>query len=964
MSAVGRGSERSGPRPGALLGRDRERREITELLRAAASGAGGGALVIAGLTGSGRTALLDGAPRWLTGDRGPGPAEVLWLTGRGVAAESAVPGAGLQRVLRPLAEQARDLPSPLRKALRGALGRRSGPPPDRLVLGTAVLELLARAARDRTVLCRVDDADRLDPLSLETLAFAARRCVRRVVVLLATTATAPHVDPVDDVPALWLEPLDPVSARRLVTDAVTARTGRQPAAHVVDAVLELGHGNPLALTEIAAELSPGQAGGGEPPPTGLPVTGRLYRRYREVIEAQPPQLRRLLLLTAAQEAVPDGSGDGVRRGLDGAGVSREALHAAAAAGLVRLDGGRVQVTDPMLRDVLYRDADPADRGSAHRLLADALDPDRHRPDRAWHRAAVADGPGDPESARIAADLRAVGVEAADREDHATSARFLHRAADLTSAGSDAGRLLASAGRAAWLAGERGRANALLVRARGSAASGTTRGLVELMIEETSRRGDGPAPAPAPVRMPPADIAELAGDPRRLLAAARGADVVRGPVTGTEAELLIDHLGGLTSAARGDHLAAAAPLRRVVALAPRCPGSAGLMLGQVAATVLGDLQLAGDLAAEAVARARRGPQPGQLGAALGALALAEFCTGHAGRAAEHAAEGLRLARHERSPDAEAGHLALLALCGTGHDGRADVDRAVAAARSAAGRGAARPGLITGWARARQAIADGAADEAAAVLFELRARHARGTDLTLRLLATPDLVEAAVIGGSGRAWAVPATADFVRWAAGVEPVARAIGHRCLALLESDPATAEQRLLDSLALHGDRLPFERARTQLILGAALRRRRRPAAAREPLREALEVFEWVGATPWARRARAELRAAGGPSTGGRATAPGTDRGPGPAAASGAAAPADVTSIARTGADRARPQPSSPPELTAQQWQIVRMVVQGATNREIAAQLFLSPRTVDHHLRNVFVRLGIRSRVELARLVS
>jgi len=199
------------------------------------------------------------------------------------------------------------------------------------------------------------------------------------------------------------------------------------------------------------------------------------------------------------------------------------------------------------------------------------------------------------------------------------------------------------------------------------------------------------------------------------------------------------------------------------------------------------------------------------------------------------------------------------------------------------------------------------------------------LTIRVMATPDLIEAAVKQGDPEG--VPALlATFEAWATEMDsrPM-MALAARSHALLSPDDAVADERFRLALHLHDGRdLEFERARTQLLYGRALRRRRRPAMAREHLHEALEVFDGLTARGWAAQARAELRAAGGASSG----------------------------------------PNRLTELTPQQGEIARLVAEGATNREIAAQLFLSPRTVDHHLRNIFVRLGVRSRVELSRVVS
>jgi DNA-binding CsgD family transcriptional regulator len=279
---------------------------------------------------------------------------------------------------------------------------------------------------------------------------------------------------------------------------------------------------------------------------------------------------------------------------------------------------------------------------------------------------------------------------------------------------------------------------------------------------------------------------------------------------------------------------------------------------------------------------------------------------------------------------AANLAVLALLSTLHgDNDTALLRAQVAARQADGRGLCRPRALTTWAAARMSLATGRPDGAVAALRAVRTAPGSGGSggmhLTIRVLATPDLIEAAVKHGDPEG--VPALlATFENWATEMDsrPML-ALAARCHALLSPDDDIAEEQFREALRLHDGRdLEFERARTQLLYGRALRRRRRPAMAREHLHEALEVFDGLTARSWATQARAELRAAGGVSG---------------------------------------PQKLLP-ELTPQQGEIARLVAGGATNREIAAQLFLSPRTVDHHLRNIFVRLGVRSRVELSRVVS
>ncbi len=943
-----------------LPGRTAQCAAADRLLAAAGRGAGG-ALVLHGGPGWGKTALLD----WVRGRAGA----AVDLHTAGVPAESRLPGAGLHRLLRPLRSRLDGLPAAQATALRRVLGERPGRP-DPLVLGTALLDLLATAAGG-PVVCRVDDTDGLDPLSLAALGFAARRLAGTPVALLLTADGPPAPGgPLAGLPALPLPPLDPAAARQVLLTALAglavpglggaARPGPAGAPDAADrpatlggqapvavaepvlaAVLARAAGNPLALVELAGALA--AAPGPSPPataatgwpggplarPTGpqLPPGSRLRRRHRERVRRLPAPVRQLLLTAAAAGPVEP---EVLRR----AGTPAPALAAAEAAGLLRVTGDRAEPADPLLAESVYADADPARRRAVHARLAAALDPRRRAADVAWHRAAAGGRP----AAELAGGLAAAAVAAERAGDHRGASRCYERSAELAGSPRTAGRRLLAAAHAAWSAGDGPRARELLARGGSPATGGPApAGLLRAEIELRSGTVPGAYDALAPVAagldrsgglaspggraavaalLQAGEVIELAGDHARFLALAER--VVGLHAADPAARLVVAQFTGLAAAYRGQHRRAAVPLRRALELAGPTGTPVALTAATVAAMTLNDGESSLAVAAQAVELARAVAAP-QLPESLGLLAFAEFQAGRYAAAATHAEEGLRRARELGQDNTAAALLSVLALLAavTG-DGAAAVGRARAAAGPASGRGVVRPLALATWARVRLGLADGAGGPGPPV----GPATTRGMHPTIRVLATPDLVEAMVRQGD-RARAGRLLAVFDRWATGTgSGPMRALAARCRGLLADSDGAAADAYAEALALHGTgALDLERARTQLLYGRAVRHGRRPAAAREHLHDALAVFERLDAGPWAERARAELRAAGA-ATGGP------------------------------------PPPAG--GLTPQQDQVARLVAAGATNREVAAQLVLSTRTVEHHLRQVFVRLGVRSRTELA----
>ncbi|MBW8482126.1 helix-turn-helix transcriptional regulator [Actinomadura parmotrematis] len=852
-----------------LHGRERELGVLAALLDGARAGHGG-ALVVTAPPGSGRSALLRAVPA--DGMR--------VLDTAGVAAERWLPYAGLHRLLHPAR------------------------PPSRTPF--AACSALTGAAAERPLLCRVDDADLLDADSLAALAFTARR-LRDVPAVLLFASADPVPPCLADLPRLPLPPLDDEAALHVLHSATGGTLGVDLAVELAD----LAEGSPLALTELASSLTLEQLAGTAPPPAAAPEDGLVRARHRERYGRLAAPARHAVLLAAvAEEPLPLPALAAATGGTPG--KRRAAVDEACAAGLLKVRDGRAEVPGPLLRSSVRAEAGEAGRRDAHRALAGALGSARHR-------AALADGPDDALADELAAS--------------AATARDWQRAAELATDPRTRTRRLLAAARRAWADGRTRRARALLRRVPPSdPEADLLRGEIELcdgrpvvavwmMLEAADLLAARDRTRALAALVQAGEAADLMGDPQvRLAVGARAARLER-PATPATA-LLVAHATGMAEAHQGRYDEAAGHLGRVLELAadrdPATRASAA-----VAALTLGDDRLARDLAAQAVAGARRTGDALLEPRALAVLAHCEMALGRYPAAQAAAAEGMRLARCAGQRNRVVEQRAMLGLLAAfAGDERAALAHLAGVTEEAGRRGLTRAAAMASWALAALDLAgDRPADAAARLRTPAGAAPIHPT---VRMQAAPHFVEAAV--RSGRAGAAErAAAAFERWAAlARSPARRALAARCRALVAGDAGDAEGRFAAALRLHESAdSEFELARTELLYGQWLRRERRPRDAREHLRNAAHAFAHCGAPRWAEQATAELRAAG----------------------DAVAAPS-----------------GSLGGLTAQQQQIARLVASGATNREIAARLVISPRTVDHHLRNIFSRLGLRSRVDLARL--
>lgn len=910
-----------------MRGRNAERDRIEQLLADARQGVSG-VLLLHGEAGIGKTALLDHAAGRAEGGR------VLRV--EGIESEMELAFGGLHQLFLPVLDLVDGLPEPQAVAMRAVLGLSGDGVRDRFTVGLAVLTMLSEAAAGGPLLCLVDDAQWLDQPSVDMLTFAARRLrAEGVVMLFAVRDGAPGAA-VKGLPRLLVEGLDRAAAADLLP-------GLPP--YVADRVIEEARGNPLALIELSAALTPAQRAG-RMGPLALPETAaglpsRMQDGFLEQIRRLPEAAQAVLLVAAA-----DDTGDLalVLRAAESLGVTVEDLEPAERSGFVLLSGAVVRFRHPLVRYAAYQGAPLARRIAAHRALAQALGATGQVHRRAWHLAAASTGPDET----VAEELERVAEWAGSRQAMASASAAYERAAQLTADPLLRARRLVRAAQRAADGGQDERCAALadqvpqppadpevaasLARARAVVELGyrSPETAARLLLAGADLAGAGSPDTVAPLLVDAVHAAYSAGNAALIEEiASRAPDL---PVLAVPARLFggdvpgaLDALGGLRArveregkgggegegGGEGDDGSATGVMDR-------------LMTG-IYHQLTGDHAAAREAAVEAVAYCRDQGVGGWLPTTLHLLARTELALGRHDEASAHADEGLRLAE-SYDLDHRAAHLravlaTLAAVRGQEEQGRALAGEALEYTRP---RGVGRATADAQWALGLLELGLGRA-EAALELLESARRAAAHPLLCLPLL--PDLVEAAARAGRPERAVEPARL-LGEWAAALgQPALSAPAHRCRALTGPDSA-AEEHFVAALALHEGGSDYDRARTALLYGEWLRRLRRLIDARDHLRAALETFERLGAGPWAGRARAELGAAGG----------------------------------ETGLTVRHDGPIS--LLSPQEREVVRLAASGASNREIAAQLFLSPRTVGHHLYRAFPKLGVSSRTELATLLA
>jgi DNA-binding CsgD family transcriptional regulator len=883
-----------------LVGRDSERRLIESLLADARAGRSA-ALVVRGVAGIGKTALLEE----IAGRSG---AHVLGCVG--VQSEHDLPFAGLQRLLSPAADIIDRLPELQAAALRSAFGISLERVEGRLVLGLATLNLLAETADDPPLLCLIDDLQWLDGPSAQALLFAARRLGEEGIVMVF----AVRDDPLDwyevpEIAQLTLEPLADDDAR----DLIAVRDASGVTATAADALLREAAGNPLALMEL---------------PLGTVARGAsgVEAAFRARLLGLPAGTRRLLLVAASAQS------DEAQTWIDIgrlAGVSPDALAPAVAAGLVG-DVDVVLFRHPLVRSATYNAASAAERREAHRLLAESSTDELAR---ASHRAAAAAAPDE----LTARELESAASAATHRGGFASAATAFARAATLSGTNEARVRRLAKAAQAALDAG-RGKLAATLVD-EALAADGVMPDRAALAAVQGALAIQGGTPEEAYERFSAAARLAAAADPAYALVlqgSALGAALFGGwpervfdeaqafvrslpPIGTAEDAFWRAFLDGAAALMRGASEEARTKLQTAVRVGPEIDDLRILNWVGLATVYLGDVARARAYYARTAAAARSNGSFNVLPQALLALAQLHTSLRSFSKADEYTREGIELSRQLGQANLEACFNAVLVrvLAARGEE---DLCREVAeeTLRRALAHNLGLAVALTrlGLAELEVALGNGAA--ACQQIDQIP------LDLA-RVAATPDYVEASLLAGDrdrGRR-ALDAFTSYTQQAK--DPHFTGLLVRCNAQLETSAALAEARYQEAVEVQVRHAPpFDRARTELSYGEFLRRAGRRTDARTHLGSALATFEGLGTPLWAARARAELEA--------------------------------------TGMTARKRDPSTLDSLTPQELRIARLVSAGVSNRDVAAQLFLSPKTVEYHLRKVFLKLGVSSRVGLARI--
>jgi DNA-binding CsgD family transcriptional regulator len=901
----------------ALPGRREECERLAALLSGIADGAGG-ALAFHGDTGIGKTALV----RFAVADA----ADFAVLAVTAHETEAGVRFAVLHHLLHLLAEQVPKHVAAQTLRLAQALEEETD---SGLALRAQVLRLFCQAGQERPLLCVVDDAHWLDEPSLDVLSFVARRVgAKRVGMLFTFCDEGRDGKAISGVPTYRLAPLDQLASRQILQTIL-------PLPDVSGVIAESAKGNPRALMDLATLAAPDQFSGDLRTLRVLPRDSGLRRAYRARLARLPARTRWLVLLAAADDHADVGT---LLRAAAASGVDIAALEPAEWAGLIRVEDTTVVFPQPLLRAVAYDEATLAQRRAAHRCVAQAVNPQTHPLRHVLHQATAVDGPDD----QLAAALERAAAEPIP--GYATTSRALELAADLTSDPVTAAGRLVAAARHAWQAGKPNLARMLLRQVPPTVVSVDIKAQSKILAGEIELRVGAASTARRTLLAAAGDLATrdrhlalgalmragealcLSGGYPRYPDIARQALALRHPDDPLPVELMFDHFTTLSMTFRGEHSRAVGPSRRLLALARTLDDVDTLTRTSTAAIFRGDEAQAYQLAGKAVRIAREAGDVSALPQAMEVATLAEFALGHYNDATT-GLEGLRLARESGQDSLAGNYLALLAaLAAMTGDRQTCLLRLREAEAHPTGPGIGRVEAVGNWALAVLDLADG---RYADVVTRLRGiiTNRAGGHLIVQVAATPHLVEAAVRCGQ-KAIAADALKVYDSWACSVgSPHWFALSARCHALLTDSGAEAEARFREAMGHHMlSTDEFDLARTALLLGQHLRRCRKPKAAREFLHNALSIFERFGAGPWAEQAAVELRAAGHPVQPRRARLNET--------------------------------------LTPHQAQIARLVAEGATNREVAARMLISTRTVDHHMRNIFAKLGVRSRVELSKLVS
>jgi DNA-binding CsgD family transcriptional regulator len=903
-----------------FLDRTSERETLDRLLADAREGQSA-VLVIRGEAGIGKTALLRYAARHASGYR------VAQVTA--VEAEMELPFAGIHQLCAPLLDQLDSLPQAQQDALNVALGLAAGDVPDRFRVGLAVLGLLSAAADERPLLCLVEDAQWLDAASGLILGFVARRLLAESMAIVVTVREPSTGHDFDGLPELRLHGLAEEDARTLLMSAVPGRLDDP----VRDRIVAETRGNPLALLDLPRSMSPAALAGGFELLAATDLPRHLEDHYLNRAGELPDATRRLLLLAAAE---PMGDTTLVWHAAHGLGIERSSLTPAEDAQLVEV-GVRVRFRHPLVRSAVYRAATVSERRAAHRALAEATDPDADPDRRAWHRAHAAVGVDEA----VAAELERSADRAQARGGAAAAAAFLARATELTPEPAERGRRALAAAQAKFDAAAADAALELLATAELAPLDELQRARLERLRAEIAFARSHGSDAPALLldaarRLEPLDavmarethleamaaamFAGRLGDKPGVREAAEAAQAApAAPQPPRAIDLLLD---GLVTRFTEGYSAGVPPLRRALEAFRDVEGLTArdvrwLWLACRLAQDLWDDELWHLLATRGVRVARDTGAINLLPNAANYLAALNVHSGNFATAAALIDEVDAITQATGLAPLKYAAVMLAASRGDQAQVQAFFESSL---RNVTARGEGSALGLFGWLAALLHNGHGEYGEALA-----DARQAcEHEDVMAYGWALVELIEAgARVGRPDEAAAaldrlsVRTQASGTDWALGTEAGSRA--------LLSDGRDAEPLYREAVErLAGTRGVVHLARARLLYGEWLRRENRRVDAREQLRAAHETFSGIGAEGFAERARHELVATG--------------------------------ETARRRTDDARGV------LTPQEAHIARLAKDGLSNPEIGAQLFISPRTVQYHLRKVFLKLDITSRNQLGRV--
>jgi DNA-binding CsgD family transcriptional regulator len=903
--------------PAGLVGREREVEVLTRLVDGARRGQSQ-VLVVHGDPGVGKTALVDhvvaAAP------------DARVLRAVGVESEMELPFAALHQLCSPVLDRLDRVPGPQQDALGKAFGLTGGLPPDRFLVGLGALSLLAGLGAEQPLVCFVDDAQWLDLASTQTMTFVARRLLADPVGLVFATRGRPAA--LARFPQLVVEGLRDRDARVLLASVLPYVLDRD----VRERIIAEAGGNPLALLELPRGLGPAQLAGGFAVTATSPVSARIEETFRRRLDALPADTRGLMLLAAAE---PAGNPLVVLEAARALGIDPRASAAAEADGLVEM-GARVRFRHPLVRSSAYHGAAPDERSDAHRALADATDPDLDPDRRVWHVAQATTAPDD----EVAAELESSASRAQARGGFAAAAAFLERAAALSVDPRSRARRALAAAQAKHLAGAHAAATEMLIAAEVGPLDDAQRAEADLLRAEiayTERRGND-APellVRAARRLEPLD-ARTARDTYldALVAAhfagrlARGTGLrdvaeaaLRAPQPATPPLASDRLLDGLATAAIDGYVAAVPLLQEAVAAfrGPDVTPTEQLRWLWPAAHIamaLWDDESYELLATRHIEIGRASGLLAVLPTALTTRAVASAFTGQFALADQLIAEMRVLTDAMQVPVPPYGPLFVAGW--RGREAPAD-EVGSRAVREVTGRGEGAGLAFAGYARAVLGNGLGRYGEALDAATSIDAFATEGFVIYTANLV--ELIEAAVRSGAPE----QATDAFERLSEATRATGTAWGAglraRSQALLSDDGAAEDLYRTAVEQLGRTRIRPQLARAHLVHGEWLRRQNRRVEARDQLRIAYDMLTSMGVEAFAERARHELLA--------------------------------------TGETVRRRTVETVTELTAQEAHIARLAVEGHTNPEIGAQLFISPRTVEWHLRKVFTKLGIASRREL-----